>query len=761
MPKADRCAELKKEANKSKKKFVAEVRTQKEAKEQALLSEEPEEVPRGRAAKAAGGSTFTKVVAAEEQEDSGGEEEETVSARPAPPVSTGSSKSKKESAAERKKREARSQVSDLEFLASEQRAAARARIIDRLLHLLVVGYVIDFTQKKETPAAPLKEARPKKKGKSSDESDRQWWDPQVIKQKLDVFAGPMLMLGLFVAIIAARMGEESFMPDHSDERVDHYGALGVPKDESILGIRKAYKALAMEWHPDKNPDCQSCAERFAEIGKAYEVLSNPELKKAYDQRKKPEGQLQSAVSESLSAADFEDIVLRSNEVWMVQIFDPSDGASRDFHPIWEEISLQYQGKVRFGRIDATQHRRALDYLPQRVVLMPLVYRFARGLHPESFLGIPSTREAKGEVAAFRSFLLDSYPKVHHLETAEEMQQWWSAGRQQILISRSTRGGKVRKKEREALLEAHRLAHEWEGFFEFAQADVSITSDILGAQSPQPKGAWAITLRTQPRAGGNASLVVSMPEDEKLGTTMQGMIAKAMAEEAPFLTKRNHKQLCGNEGHGRKYCLVLVSLSEAATAQALEDLAASKAAYAQESLEGGSEEDPLEDLHIQPVRVQTWSNRMPWQTVAVGSAFSAVWAEAKYSQTFIVELESKRVAVVKLNNLREVFQQVAYEDLKFIELPETTSIVRGLPDPESPMKRELVAVLSTFVGGLSGFVAIAVFAAVVPELPVAAVGIASGASILLLAVIWPRFCRWSISLVWCTIFTEKLECQTNL
>merc|ERR1719160_1563695 len=83
-------------------------------------------------------------------------------------------------------------------------------------------------------------------------------------------------------------------------------------------------------------------------------------------------------SVDLTAEDFEAKVLRSNEVWYVEVYDPSDGVSPQFHPIWEEVAGTYQHMAKFGRVDVTKHRRVLAQLPQRVVVFPVVFRFARG-----------------------------------------------------------------------------------------------------------------------------------------------------------------------------------------------------------------------------------------------------------------------------------------------------------------------------------------------------------------------------------------------
>ncbi len=62
---------------------------------------------------------------------------------------------------------------------------------------------------------------------------------------------------------------------------DYYEILGVSKDASQEEIKRAYRRLALKWHPDKNKSPEA-EERFKEINKAYEVLSNPEKRKVYD-----------------------------------------------------------------------------------------------------------------------------------------------------------------------------------------------------------------------------------------------------------------------------------------------------------------------------------------------------------------------------------------------------------------------------------------------------------------------------------------------
>ncbi|NJL84567.1 MAG: DnaJ domain-containing protein, partial [Chloroflexaceae bacterium] len=64
---------------------------------------------------------------------------------------------------------------------------------------------------------------------------------------------------------------------------DYYAILGVSRSASAEEVKKKFRKLALKYHPDRNPGNQEAEARFKEISEAYEVISDPEKRRKYDQ----------------------------------------------------------------------------------------------------------------------------------------------------------------------------------------------------------------------------------------------------------------------------------------------------------------------------------------------------------------------------------------------------------------------------------------------------------------------------------------------
>jgi DnaJ-class molecular chaperone len=118
---------------------------------------------------------------------------------------------------------------------------------------------------------------------------------------------------------------------------DPYGLLDLTRAATDDDIRKAYRRLARKHHPDANSDDPHAEERFKEIQQAYETLSNPKRRRAYDERSRPSPQRRAAsprVATCSGPVDLSGLLRKSGSVsggrreinWQLRVEDMEDVA---------------------------------------------------------------------------------------------------------------------------------------------------------------------------------------------------------------------------------------------------------------------------------------------------------------------------------------------------------------------------------------------------------------------------------------------------
>jgi len=162
---------------------------------------------------------------------------------------------------------------------------------------------------------------------------------------------------------------------------DLYTVLSVPRTASLKEIKAAYRRAVLSTHPDKNPTCADCAERFQRVQKAYDVLSHADKRSLYDSVETTYDLLRSEATE-LTAANFDRLVLHSprDEVWVVELYTDWHKSAIRFSAAWEEAIQRFGGTamLRFGRIHAQREQALARTLDVKFGVIPSVVLFADG-----------------------------------------------------------------------------------------------------------------------------------------------------------------------------------------------------------------------------------------------------------------------------------------------------------------------------------------------------------------------------------------------
>eukprot|EP00042_Codosiga_hollandica_P038558 m.314809 g.314809 ORF g.314809 m.314809 type:complete len:331 (-) comp55423_c0_seq1:4445-5437(-) len=157
---------------------------------------------------------------------------------------------------------------------------------------------------------------------------------------------------------------------------DYYELLGVSRNADLRELRRAFKKLALEKHPDKNPDNPAAHEEFVKINTAFEILKDPELRKKYDtygeeglkegfnggqqydswQHYKEDFGLydDDPQIETIPDADFQDLVMQSEDRWFVNFYSTGCSHCHELAPSWREFGKEMQGMIGVAAVNCRE-----------------------------------------------------------------------------------------------------------------------------------------------------------------------------------------------------------------------------------------------------------------------------------------------------------------------------------------------------------------------------------------------------------------------
>ncbi len=130
---------------------------------------------------------------------------------------------------------------------------------------------------------------------------------------------------------------------------DYYEVLGIDRNAGTDDIKRAYRRMAMKYHPDRNPGDEQAVEAFKEAAEAYEVLSNDEQRKIYDQYG-PEG-LRGRPGHDFHSMDPDDIFSMFNDIFSgLGGFGSGRGGSRRSRGVARGYDLQTQVQISLEEV---------------------------------------------------------------------------------------------------------------------------------------------------------------------------------------------------------------------------------------------------------------------------------------------------------------------------------------------------------------------------------------------------------------------------
>ncbi|EDO06622.2 DnaJ domain family protein [Babesia bovis T2Bo] len=197
-----------------------------------------------------------------------------------------------------------------------------------------------------------------------------------------------------------------YMQNFSEFGEDIYAIMGVSRKATDAEIKAKYRHLNHQWHPDKNPDCIDCKDKFMKLKAAYKILSNPELRKLYDET---DGRTINMIPSStieLTQTNYDELVRSSSDIWVVQLYSDDSPDCQYFSKTWEEAGSKMGQFAKFGRVNSLLNPKAAKKLPIKAQLLPAVMMIYPGGDYDLF-----PQDVLKSFKQFKNYFLSVYPNA--------------------------------------------------------------------------------------------------------------------------------------------------------------------------------------------------------------------------------------------------------------------------------------------------------------------------------------------------------------
>ena len=202
---------------------------------------------------------------------------------------------------------------------------------------------------------------------------------ETLKKFKDMIFWSLILIVMFYMRFA---GEIYGKNQHLRVSEDFYKILESEPHFTVKEIKSSFRKLVNQYHPDKNPDCESCEEKITLINKAYETLKNKDARKIYDLTRGVVDPIYSS-SKSLTIENYRAEILESGKPHIIQIYEESNKTSRSFAAFWEEFIVEHS-YMNYARINKALEPELIRSFEFGVDELPFIFSYVPGRDYEFF-----------------------------------------------------------------------------------------------------------------------------------------------------------------------------------------------------------------------------------------------------------------------------------------------------------------------------------------------------------------------------------------